>query len=313
MKNFLTRYWFLIGLAVAMLVGWRAAEPLSTISAQAGLRNAIVLLVMFLMALPLPLGMITATIRQPWAALLATLVNFGWLPLVAWALSGAVDPAFRAGFLVVAATPCTLASAAVWTRRGKGNEVTALMTTVLTNASSFLITPLIVFLLLGQTAEIEVASMVWKLGLLVLLPMILAQVLALREPVGRWAQLHKISLNTVAQALLLIIVLLGTVQSVLKMSAAPSPPLTHALGLILMCSLLHGCVLVSGWWIARLLGFSPADQVAVAFAGSQKTLMIGLLVSMQLGVSLLPMVVYHATQLVIDTLVADRFRHRPQD
>jgi sodium/bile acid cotransporter 7 len=46
----------------------------------------------------------------------------------------------------------------------------------------------------------------------------------------------------------------------------------------------------------------------VAFAGSQKTLMVGLQVSMELGVSILPMVAYHVSQLIVDTLIADRWR-----
>ena len=48
--------------------------------------------------------------------------------------------------------------------------------------------------------------------------------------------------------------------------------------------------------------------MAVAFAGSQKTLMVGLLMAISLQVSILPMVAYHISQLFIDTLIAERFR-----
>ena len=44
----------------------------------------------------------------------------------------------------------------------------------------------------------------------------------------------------------------------------------------------------------------------MAFAGSQKTLMVGLMVAITLETTILPMVAYQVLQLVVDTLVADR-------
>jgi sodium/bile acid cotransporter 7 len=63
-----------------------------------------------------------------------------------------------------------------------------------------------------------------------------------------------------------------------------------------------------GVLLAKLARFSREDQIAVAFAGSQKTLMVGLLMAISLQVSILPMVAFHISQLFIDTLIADRFR-----
>ena len=49
--------------------------------------------------------------------------------------------------------------------------------------------------------------------------------------------------------------------------------------------------------------------MAVAFAGSQKTLMVGMKVSLDANFSVLPMVTYHIGQLFIDTLLADWLRN----
>ncbi len=290
-----------------MVLGYWCAAGLETVSSWVWLRRGIVMSVMFLMALPLPLSMITATLKRPWAALLASGINFGILPLIAWLLSGLVSDLFYAGFLVVAATPCTLASAAVWTRRAGGNEVTALMTTVITNSLAFLMTPLIVLLLLNQTAEISFGEMVFRLGLLVLLPISLAQLLAIRKQVASWAKARKKQLSVGAQIGILLIVLLGTAQTTLAIPGDQVPTLTGTIGLALTCAGLHLIVLVAGFWMARGARFNRADQIAVALAGSQKTLMIGLLVCMFLNVSLLPMVIYHAVQLIVDTFIADWF------
>lgn len=308
MMSFLQKYWFLLGLASAIALGHAFATPLKGVSEMTWFRNGVVMGVMFLMALPLPLATILETIKRPWAAFLGSFINFGLFPILAWAMAMLVDSSVRAGFLVVAATPCTLASAAVWTRRAHGNDVTALMTTVITNTLSFVATPLIVFVLIRGSAEVQLTDMVIKLGMLVLLPMLLAQLVAARHSIGRWAVRHKSGLSIAAQSGILIVVLLGTAQTMLKMKPDQIPNGLTLVGLVLVGSLLHCVVLTIGFLLSKALGFSRPNQIAVSFSGSQKTLMIGLLVCIQLNVSLIPMVIYHAAQLTIDTFVADRFR-----
>ena len=76
--------------------------------------------------------------------------------------------------------------------------------------------------------------------------------------------------------------------------------------LIAAASAMHLVCLVVGIFFTRwILRRGPETQIAVGFSASQKTLAIGLQTSMDLGVSVLPMIVYHITQLVWDTVVAD--------
>ena len=70
---------------------------------------------------------------------------------------------------------------------------------------------------------------------------------------------------------------------------------------------LHLVVLMLGWAFSGSLGLSREKRIAVAIAGSQKTLMVGLLLAIDLGVSILPMVTFHLGQLFVDTLIADRW------
>ena len=72
----------------------------------------------------------------------------------------------------------------------------------------------------------------------------------------------------------------------------------------------HTAMLCVGVYLAKAARFSREDQIAVAFAGSQKTLMVGLQVGMELGFTILPMVTYHVFQLLIDTIFADRLRSK---
>ncbi len=78
------------------------------------------------------------------------------------------------------------------------------------------------------------------------------------------------------------------------------------------CIGLHLAAMGLMWILTGLISVSEADRRACVFAGSQKTLPIGILVSQATGLpfSLLPMLMYHASQLFIDTWIADRLKKR---
>jgi solute carrier family 10 (sodium/bile acid cotransporter), member 7 len=159
-KKFLIHRWFLISLAVVLLVGMAfhsALEPLSEIRA---FRNGVVATVLFLMALPLEARAVWQSLRRPLAPLLGVTVNLLLLPIFAWFVSLGLSPTWAVGLYVAAATPCTLASAAVWTRRAGGNESVAILVTIITNLSCFVVTPLWLWILTGhrlETASAELA------------------------------------------------------------------------------------------------------------------------------------------------------------
>ncbi|MBI2479253.1 MAG: bile acid:sodium symporter, partial [Planctomycetia bacterium] len=210
--------------------------------------------------------------------------------------------------------PCTLASAAVWTRRAGGNDAVAILVTIITNLACFIMTPLWLLAMTGKSVsspDLSLAKMSMNLGSLVVLPMTAAQLLRFYKPLGFWATREKRMLSVLAQCGLLAMVMFGAIQSGLGFSNPTQSPL-FAFDLIAMLAavcLVHTVMLWVGVLLARLARFSREDQIAVAFAGSQKTLMVGLLMAISLQVSILPMVAYHVSQLFIDTLIADRFRN----
>ena len=319
MKQFLIHRWFLIALVTMLAIGSCFAVQLYPLMAlelpgtQLPLRSAIVAIVLFLMAFPLEASAMWQAMRRPWPPLLAVGVNFGLLPLFAWGVSCGLNADLGGGLLVAAATPCTLASAAVWTRRAGGNDAVAILVTIITNLLCFIATPLWLLTMTGESVtspELSLAKMATNLGSLVVFPMIAAQLLRFYKPLGIWATREKPMLSVLAQCGLLTMVLFGAIQSGLGFSD-PTQSQLSALDLLTMLAavcLVHTVMLWVGLVLAKLARFSREDQIAVAFAGSQKTLMVGLLMAISLKVSILPMVAYHVSQLFIDTLIADRFR-----
>lgn len=313
--KFLTRQWFLLALAAVLIVGLSASSRLELVAGATTLRNGIVSLVLFLTALPLETRAMGRALRKPGPALLAVTLNFGLLPLLAWAASPLLQGDLGIGLVVMAAAPCTLASAAVWTRRAGGNDAVAIMVTVITNLVCFVVTPLWLVAATGRIdVEIGLGEMIVKLGGLVVLPMVFAQILRQQPAIGRWATSGKIALGVLAQIGVLAIVLMGAIKCGLQLSQTDWQDQLSKWDFVLMVVFvlgIHGVVLAAGHGIGQAVGMERADRIAVGFAGSQKTLMVGLHVALTYygGLTILPMVAYHVGQLLVDTLVADRLRH----
>src|SRR5262249_23063121 len=115
--------------------------------------------------------------------------------------------------------PCTLASAAVWTRRAGGNDAVALLVMMITNLTSFVVTPLSLRWLTGVVVREEVSRDILRdLVLLVVLPIIAAQLARLAYPIARWATAHKAALGTLAQCGVLSFIAVGAVTSAVRLN-----------------------------------------------------------------------------------------------
>ncbi|MBN1851782.1 MAG: bile acid:sodium symporter family protein [Pirellulales bacterium] len=316
MLKLFVHHWFLWALLVILVSGLAWPGELERWSNQIPHRP-IVAMVLFLMALPLELQAIGRVLKRPLPGLLAIGLNIGLAPVLAWFISWQLPHGLSEGLLIASAAPCTLASAAVWTRRAGGNDAIALLVMIVTNLACFLVTPAWIFLFLGTQVTISFGTMVLELAWLVGFPIILAQILRGLRPVATWATGQKIALGTLAQVGILSIVFVGAVKSGDQLRQIHDHVITlgHWAMMVIGVFSVHLSVLVIGWIAARALRISRPDSMAVAFAGSQKTLMVGLSVAIQCapmfgGLVVLPMVAYHVGQLVVDTLVADFWRKR---
>ncbi len=320
MKQIVVRQWFLIVLALTLLVGFTQAQALQPLVQLPALRNGIVAVVLFLMSFPLGFGAMWRALRRPWAALVAVGVNFGLLPLGTWALypiALQILPTDLAiGICIAAATPSTMASGAVWTRRAGGNDSVAILVTIITNLSCFVVTPLWLLAMTGQEVKsLDFRDMVVKLLSLVVIPIVLAQLLRLYNPIADWATRQKTPMGVAAQFGVLTMVLLGSISGGLKIggqSAGHTAALWHFALMIAVVLAIHLLMLWAGHVIAWMLGIAREERIAVGFSGSQKTLMVGLAVALDdyqaFPLAVLPMVAYHVGQLLVDTVIADRLR-----
>lgn len=303
------RQWFLIALVAVLVIGAWQHAPLAPLT-EAIPRNALVAAIMLLMSAPLDLRRSLSGSGAAMAVLIAAVVNMGLAGPLAWLAGKGLPEPLAIGLIIAALSPCTLASAAVWTRRGGGNEAVALAVTVITNLLSFVVLPAWAWLLIGQSRSIDAVPLGIRLLLIVVLPIAAGQLLRTPAPARAWCDRHRKMLSTVAQLGLLVMVLVGSVRcgALLEDPATRLGPATWG-KLVLLAAAVHLGLFAIAWSAARRAGAQHAEALPAGIAGSQKTLAIGLTVAMDFGpLAILPMIVYHGLQLLIDTVLVDQLR-----
>jgi sodium/bile acid cotransporter 7 len=218
--------------------------------------------------------------------------------------------------MIVASVPCTLASAALWTRLAGGDEATAMLVTLLTTSTSWLATTAWLAWGTGTQVSINTIEMMTGLLLVLVLPVGIGQALRSIGPLARTATRFKRVIGTVSQLLILVIILKAAadVSSRLRRETV-TLSIAALLATAGLCVAVHLAALTAGFWGGRALGFDRASRIAVAFAGSQKTLPVGLFLFdvyfKDYALAVVPMVCYHIGQLLADTFIADGFARRP--
>jgi sodium/bile acid cotransporter 7 len=333
MQRWLTRRWFLISLLAVIPGGlWLGAalppDRFDRLVAVIGPHTSTVLtiVVLFLMSVTLDNRQLWAALRRPGPVLWATVVTYVLVPLAAWPLIGwQLTPDFAAGLMIAASVPSTMAAASMWTRKAGGNDAVSLLVTLITNGACFLVTPVWLTVVLsgeggsrGPTVELDAFEMMRDLIVSALFPIAAGQLCRLFPLGAAVADRRKVACGAIAQLCILAIVLLTSIKGGPRVRDG-----TEAIGGVAAIALVWACcvalhlaamaVAAAG---ARLLGFSRQDRIAVAFAASQKTLPIGVsiantFVNYGLPFAVFPMLMYHASQLFIDTAVADRMAAAP--
>ncbi|MFQ5733289.1 MAG: bile acid:sodium symporter [Planctomycetaceae bacterium] len=325
--------WFVISLAVLIATGLTLGARLeeSSVAALTGFIEPriwlVTALVLFLMSFSLNSGQLAKSFQSPAPVIWAFAVNFGFIPLLGWGLMNLqLQPDFRYGLIIACCVPCTMAAASVWTRKAGGNDAVALLVTVTTNGLCFLLTPFWLKLAAGSDVQLDLWWIVRRLVYSVLVPAVVGQLARLIPAAARFATRHKTPIGVVAQACILTIVFSAACSAGGRLGGLDSAPSMSSLAVVWgSCILVHLAAMVVAATGARGFGFSRPDWVAVAFAGSQKTLPVGVLLATDpqmfgnpdllgpgVGIpfAVFPMLLYHASQLFIDTAIADRFRKR---
>ena len=314
MSSAIRRHWFLVFLAFSFSIGYYLSNFFAVILEWSLVRDTIVFAVMWAMGVTLPAGQIRQSLRCPKPSLLAIIVNVIAVPVLVLPTCYVLTDELFGGLFVTAIVPSTLASASVWTRRAGGDDSISMMTTVVTNLGCVVVVPIGIWLVLEQQVQMDPWLQVSKLSWLVAFPLALAQGMRYFGA-SSWADRNKAKLGFATQVGILTMVFWGAISS-----GGTSESETEGVGGGETLVVVFGCALLVHWLslrlavlLARRIGLSPSQQIAIGFAGSQKTLMVGLQIAIDCGVSVLPMIIYHLGQLLVDTVIADRWKLKVED
>ena len=333
--SFLIRQWFLVTMAIVLSMGILGGIvlPADSLKRWTGWLSprAITGLVLFLMSATLDGRRLwKAAAVSPSPALLGIFVNVVAAPLLAWGMSRTQSAAdFEIGLLIAGSVPCTLATAAVWTRKAGGNDAAALVVTLATNAACFLTTPFWLELTTGREVPIDANEMGLQLLLCAVLPMAFGQLVRLLPRGIDFVARRQRTAGFLAQVLVLLMVFLAALDSGKRIaSTGRGPSLAPFLWVWASCAMIHLALLAISLLGSRILRHSPRDAIAAALSGSQKTLPIGLVLATDprlfahpdlLGAGqpasfvLFPMILYQTSQLIIDTWLVGRIGLGVQD
>ena len=249
--------------------------------------------------------------------LLVLALTFGLFPALCLGIAALpawiTPPELSAGIVFLGCLPSTIQSSIAFVGIARGNVPAAVASASASNLLGVFLTPLLVGVLLQAQGGISGAAF-GAVMLQLLAPFIAGQLL--RPWIGGWIAARAKALSKVDRGSILLVVYTA-------FSSAVVAGVWTRLGaldlvrLLILCVLLLAAMLAAAALAARMLGFSKADQIAIVFCGSKKSLASGAPMAAALftpavaGVALIPLMVFHQIQLMACAIIAQRYAERP--
>lgn len=243
-----------------------------------------------------------------------TYALFPVLGLAAARVTGLViDPSLAVGLLFLALLPSTVQSSIAFTAMAGGNVAAAVCSASLSNLLGIVLTPLLVTLFInsGGAGEMDGLGSIQKIATQLLLPFVAGHLL--RPLIGKWIDKHKKLLQPVDRSSVLLVVYSA-------FSAAVANGVWQRVGpfdlgvLLLASSVILAIVIAVNGVAAKAAGLPREDAIVLLFCGSKKSLVSGvpmagaLFAPAQVGMVILPLMIFHQLQLFVCAWLAGRYR-----
>lgn len=215
------------------------------------------------------------------------------------------------GAFFLASLPSTVSSSVVMVSIAEGNIPAAIFNASISSIIGVFITPVWMSMVnIGGSGNVNMTDIILKLVLQVLVPVVLG--LALNKKWGHWAKRYKKELKYFDQAIILTIVYTAFCESFAKHLFDNIGVVELLLLGVCMLALFFVAYIITSL-ICKALSFNREDTITATFCGSKKSLVHGTVMSKVLfgnstmtGILLLPLMLYHALQLIVVSMIAQR-------
>src|ERR1700722_20131918 len=245
--------------------------------------------------------------------LLSTFALFPLLGMLARFLApGFLSEPLWAGLILLTALPSTVQASVVFTSVSGGNVPAAMCSATASSVLVVFLTPLIAGFLLSRHGLDISAHAILGIVAQLLLPFAAGQLL--RPWIGRYLTRHPLALRSVDYGSILILVYAafshGVVDGIWHQIGGGDLLKVALVDIGLLATVMT--ILTFG---SRQLGFSRADEIAIVFCGSKKSLVNGipiatLLFAGHVGLVVIPLMLFHQTQLMVCATLARRYAAR---
>ncbi len=246
--------------------------------------------------------------------LAATFALFPLLGLAAARLPSMIlPPTLATGVVFLCCLPSTVQSSIAFTSVARGNVAAAVCAASASNLFGIFITPVLAALMLGVRGAGSPLAEAEAIALQLLAPFAAGQIA--RIWIAGWMKRHAKLVGLVDRGSILLVVY-GAFSAAVVQGIWHEVSVAQILLLLVVCGALLAAVLAITALAARRLGFDAADEVAIVFCGSKKSLATGvpmagiLFPPASVGLVVLPVMLFHQLQLMACALIAQRYAAR---
>lgn len=321
MKKYLKNFWFLMLLVAIFAVVFVLDMEKGKVAFLKSWMPYLIALNMFLMSFSLRPEMIVKGALNYKGQAFAFVTSYAVIPALAFVagrLFFSDNPGLFVGIIIASAVPTTLASASIWTRLSGGNDGFSMVFTIISNFAGVVVTPLIIAFVLQNSikGDMPVEQIILKLVYILVIPVTLGQVIRLFA--GKFPEKAKPVTSNICQLTILMVVFISVANANCRISDGCNV-VSVLFTLSLAVGLVHTIAFFVCYFGGRLIKIDRPDAIALAFAGSQKTLMLGVYIAAffaslpcfsgdEYSLIAFPMIFFHAVQLVVDVVFIELFK-----
>ncbi len=249
--------------------------------------------------------------------LAATFVLFPLVGVVARHLADrGLNPAIGAGVLLLCVMPSTVQSSIAFTALARGNVPAAVASAAASSLVGVVVTPLLAAWLLSGGAHAASWDGIYRIAGQLLLPFVVGH--AMRPLIAAFLDRHRALVGKVDRGVILAVVYTAfsaaVVEGLWRRYTATDLLWTAGIDAAILA-----VALVATTLGARALGFARADEIAIVFCGSKKSLASGVPMASAMfppalvGPMIMPLMLFHQLQLMACAVLAQRYAARAAD